>query len=92
MSTLMPGVCRHCTCTEGAACSMCGDEPRFVDNSRLVCGNPQCMKAERERLARARAAVVAQRTAKPRPKYAGWGYGAVVQDLRRRRRRKERAA
>jgi hypothetical protein len=83
------GTCRYCGC-HGESCSLPnGDKCSWGNGDCTVCNAPGCMRAE---LARVRAAVASR----PRSKYAGWGYGAIVDDLRlddlrkrqRRRRRK----
>lgn len=57
MSTIIPGVCRHCRCTETAPCMLSdGDGCSWTDRSRLVCNGPQCVKAETERKAKIEAA------------------------------------
>ena len=83
---IAPGICRHCGCREGERCRMHdGDECCFIDRTRTVCSSPQCVRAETVRK---------QSAAKEaKPKYSGWGYGAIVQDKRRqdRLRRKKDA-
>lgn len=75
---IAPGTCRHCGCTDGNRCALFnGDECVFIDRTRLVCSNPMCVKAEEARKLTAR---------KQEPSYRGWGYGAIVQDLRRKDR------
>lgn len=79
----IPGKCRHCGCTEANACTLTnGDHCAWCDESRTVCSNPSCIQLERAR----------QRTLSPttRGMYPGWGYGAIVEDLRRKRRRGRR--
>jgi hypothetical protein len=61
-----------------------GETCWWMDNDRLVCSNPDCIKAEKARLARARAE-------RPASKYKGWGYGAIVDDLRKQKRRRRAA-
>lgn len=83
MKALVPGVCRHCGC-RGESCSLAdGEKCGWEDDDRTVCNAPGCMRAERAR-ARAEAA------RRSRSKYQGWGYGAIVADLRREQRRKRR--
>jgi hypothetical protein len=79
--------CRYCGC-HGESCTLPNGDKCCLNDESGVCNGPGCMRAE---LARTRAAV----SARPRSKYAGWGYGAIVTDLRRqaaRKRRRERAA
>lgn len=57
MTTVMPGMCRHCRCTEDRACRLSdGDTCSWTDRTRLVCTNPLCVKAEQERLRKIEAA------------------------------------
>lgn len=83
MTHLLPGRCRYCSCTEDNACRLADNEPcAWWDEERTVCSNPRCIRAE---LARTRQSAAPPR---PRSKYAGWGYGAILEDLRRQRRRR----
>lgn len=80
MRVLTPGICRHCGCTANTPCRLFdGDECCWIDGSMLVCSAPGCVKAEAARLRAAKA----ERPAKPRSRFAGWGYGAVAEELRR---------
>jgi hypothetical protein len=55
MTVVMPGVCRHCGCTESNACTLAnGDGCSWTDRERRVCSNPACIRAEAARLARIR--------------------------------------
>jgi hypothetical protein len=85
MSTATHGICRYCGC-QGESCSLPNGDKCSLSDVTSVCNAPGCMRAE---LARVRAA-----GARPRSKYAGWGYGAIQIDLRkqRRARRRKRAA
>lgn len=86
MATVAPGVCRHCGCTEASPCALCRlahDGASFVDREQLCCAAPPCVKAEAARVASAKAAA-------PRKSYRGWGYGAIVADMRREERRRKR--
>jgi len=79
MSTVISGTCRHCGCTEDNACTLPTNDPCcWVTGDRTVCSNPACIKAEAQRV---------EGIAKARRPYAGWGYGAIVADLRRKARR-----
>lgn len=87
MSIPIPGKCRHCGCTEDRACTLeTGDPCCWVDLDRSVCSRPVCISREAARVA-------AERQGAP-SRYRGWGFGAIVADLRRRRskRKKGRAA
>lgn len=90
MKAAQPGTCRHCGCSEERPCWACRahcDECTWADAERTVCSGPACVKAERDRLA-------ALRGVKRSP-YAGWGFGAICLEMRkrgRRARRKGRAA
>lgn len=86
MSVIQPGVCRHCGCHGESCRSKDGDLCSWVDAGRTVCNGTGCLLAEGRRLA------VSRGKHRPRSRYAGWGYGAIVEDLRKRRRRKKRAA
>ncbi len=79
MSTVTPGICRHCGCRGEGHALPNGDECCWVDPSRTVCSAPGCVIAERAR-------VQAERNKRGRSKYAGWGYGAILEDLRKQRR------
>lgn len=82
---IAPGVCRHCGCRDGDRCRLYdGDECCFVDRSRLVCSRPECVQAEGRR--------VKDAAAQARPKYRGWGYGAIVAEKRREDAARRRAA
>ena len=84
MGAVVPGVCRYCGCTQDRPCRLHdGDECSWIDGSRTVCSAPGCVCAE---AARVRAA----RIERPQSRYAGWGYGAILEDLRKRRRRSRR--
>ena len=83
MSMPIPGACRHCGCTEEDPCTLengdhCG---RYRED---VCSNRACITREEARVAAER-----QDAMKANP-YRNWGYGAIVQDLRRKRRRGRR--
>lgn len=89
MSLPITGVCRYCGCTEEQPCQV----PPFGDDDtccwlpgtdRTVCSAPGCVIAWH----RAQKLAKAARVAKPKSQYAGWGYGAVVEDMRRKARRK----
>ena len=98
MSQLSPGTCRYCRCTDATPCSVPpyneGDHCGWIAGTvQTVCSSPSCLKAwirEQE------AAKAAREAARPRSRFAGWGYGAIAEELRRearmRRRRKGRAA
>lgn len=52
--TIRAGICRHCGCTEERACRLYPGEPcNWIDNTRTVCSNPSCVKAEAARKRRA---------------------------------------
>jgi len=88
MPAPIPGICRHCGCTEANACLLHdGDACCWIDASRTVCNRPGCINAEAARVAQEKAAA---KTLKPRSEFAGWGYGAIVKELDRRRRQKRR--
>ena len=80
------GVCRYCSCTEENACMLAHGEPcGWIDKSRTVCNSPRCIIAEENR----------RKAARPRSRFAGMGFGLIVETLRReerRRRRKGKAA
>lgn len=85
MTLIAPGICRHCPCTDERPCGYCRGvhgECCWTDRTRTVCSNPACIRAEAARVQAAKAA-----GAKPPSKYRGWGYGAIVDDKRRRERR-----
>ncbi len=83
MSTPIPGTCRYCGC-QGEACTLPdGEKCAWRDADRLCCTAPGCMRAEMTRLS-----VVSYERA--RSKYAGWGYGAILEDLRKQRRGRRR--
>jgi hypothetical protein len=85
MTLIAPGRCRHCGCTDDRACRLHdGDACCWIDSTRTVCSNPECIKAETARMQRAQQEAQAS---KPRPRFAGWGYGAIVDQLRRERRK-----
>jgi hypothetical protein len=78
-----PGKCRHCGCTEDNACILpTGDPCCWTNEDRNVCSRAACMTQERIRQERAR-----RESTLNRSPYAGWGYGAIVADLRSKRRR-----
>ena len=84
MSTVTPGTCRHCRCTEENACILhTGDTCWWTNDERTVCSNPSCIKAEQAR-------VRALRLPKPRSRFAGWGKGAIWMELRAEQRRRKR--
>ena len=84
---IAPGVCRHCGCSEVDPCSFHKDGCVWTNGSQTVCESPVCRKAEAHRVRVAKAA------ATPKPgEFAqlfrrGWGHGAIVDELRRRKRR-----
>lgn len=86
--TAVPGKCRHCGCTEDNPCTLETGEHCLLNAQESKCSRPACILQEEARL----------RTLKPatRGLYPGWGFGAIVEDLRskrrRGRRRKARAA
>ena len=83
MSVIAPGTCRHCGCTEDNACILpSGDPCCWLDAGRTVCSRSDCILQEKARVK----ALMPQ----TRGLYAGWGYGAIVDDLRRRRRKARR--
>lgn len=80
------GKCRFCGCTELEPCTLStGDPCIWYDAGRECCTNPNCIR-EHERERRMAKAF------RPRPRYAGWGYGAIVEDMRRRARARRGAA
>lgn len=96
MTLIAPGRCRHCGCTDELQCRLhrhAHDEFAWTDAERTVCNGRECQRAE---VARKAIAAVAAREAKPKSRFSGMGYGAIVAKLRReeraRRRRKGRAA
>ena len=94
MKAPTPGVCRHCGCDELHACMLAtGDPCCWTDSERTVCSQPSCLRAEKYRLAALRKKP-GDGGRKHGDRYAGWGYGAIVEDMRRRgrARRKGRAA
>lgn len=81
MTLIAPGVCRHCRCTEDNACRLPeGEACCWADPARTVCSNPSCLKAEKARIAAAKAAAKA---AQPK-KLRSW----EVSDLIRRGNRR----
>lgn len=83
MSVTPHGACRYCGC-HGESCSLPNGDKCVLSDESGVCNAPGCMRAE---LARARNAGAARM----RPKeFAGWGYGAVAMELRKRRQAKRR--
>lgn len=90
---IAPGVCRHCSCTDSTPCKLQdGDACCWTDRERMVCSAPGCVNAE---AARVRAAKAAAGPAKPKSRFAqlvatGWGRGAIVDELRREKRRRSR--
>lgn len=84
MTLIAPGCCRHCGCNgpDRPCVLRDGDTCCWIDSTRTVCSSPGCINAEAERLERAR-----RETAAPRSRFAGWGYGAVIEELRRERRK-----
>lgn len=89
MSTVTPGVCRHCRCTEADACVLStGEGCCWTNQERTVCSRPSCIVAETRRVRNLRSV----KPAKKRSRFAGWGYGAIQEQLRRERRRRRRRA
>lgn len=83
MTSLTPRTCRYCRC-HGETCTLPdGEKCAWSNADCTVCNAPGCLRAE---LARSRAV----KPMRPRPKYAGWGYGAILEDLRKQRRRGRR--
>jgi hypothetical protein len=93
MSLLQPGRCRHCGCT-GDSCRLPdGDLCGFTDRERLVCSGKTCQIAEADRKARAKAETSQRKRSEwAELKARGWGDGAIREELRKRARRKGRAA
>lgn len=88
MSAVVPGVCRHCACTEDDACRLgSGDTCGWTDATRTVCTRSGCLIAEAARVARKRAE---DKGAAARNEFAGWGLGAIRLELDRRRRNRRR--
>lgn len=86
---IAPGCCRHCGCTEDHACRLFdGDTCCWIDNTRTVCSSPRCVRAETARRKQAAREAAAEKR-KPKSRFAGMGYGAIVEQLRRERRRKK---
>jgi hypothetical protein len=51
--TSVPGMCRHCGCTEDSPCRLSeGDTCCWFNRERTVCSSPACIKAEEARVAR----------------------------------------
>jgi hypothetical protein len=95
MSPPIPGTCRYCGCTDEHPCDVppygTGDTCSWLSGTdRTVCSGTPCVIAWHHDQKAARA------KARKHPEYAGWGYGAIVEDLRRKARRrrsgKDRAA
>jgi hypothetical protein len=85
MSNVVPGQCRYCGCTETEPCTQCmalHGECAWFNKERNCCAALGCRRAE---LAR-RAA-----NAPAKSKYAGWGYGAIVEDLRKQKKPRRRS-
>lgn len=81
MTTIIPGKCRHCGCTEHNACRLAdGDPCGWIDWTRTVCSNPSCVRAEQARKAQVQAAF-RQSTRKLTP-------AEVHEQIRNRGRRK----
>lgn len=70
------GVCQYCGVRDEL---VDGDGLRWHDVARTCCSQHGCVK-QYERAERL------LRTFRPRSRYSGWGYGAIVEDLRRQRR------
>jgi hypothetical protein len=88
MTAPAPGRCRHCGCTEDQACVLGnGDACAWVDGSRTVCSNPSCIRAEKRRTKGEERAA----NRKHGDRFVGWGYGAVVDELEKDRRRRVRS-
>jgi hypothetical protein len=86
MALIVPGTCRYCGCTEEEPCSLCQatkGECAWYDQERTVCAGAGCVRAEKARLRSVSYELV-------KSKYAGWGYGAILKDLRKQRRRNKR--
>lgn len=90
MTSNIPGVCRYCRCTVDAPCRVApygsDDTCAWVAGTmNTVCTGASCLIAwERERkLAREDAKASGRKYG---DRYKGWGYGAIVSDLRRRQR------
>ncbi|HEV2133763.1 MAG TPA: hypothetical protein VGR47_05825 [Terracidiphilus sp.] len=83
VTTLRAGVCRFCGCDDLHPARLAnGDACGWIDATRTVCSHPCCMREwERKRAAM---------EARPRSRYSGWGYGAIVDDLRKRARQARR--
>jgi hypothetical protein len=87
--SIVLGRCRYCGC-EGEACTLPnGDKCSWLSGGPgvegTVCNAPGCVRAEMTR----RRTVNYERV---KSKYSGWGYGAILEDLRKRRRKRRRAA
>lgn len=86
---MCPGTCRHCGCHGDQCMGRDGERCVWTDPARTVCSGDGCQLAE---LVRKRTAEARAKQKPARKKYAGWGYGAIVADLRKRARRKRRVA
>jgi hypothetical protein len=85
MTLIAPGTCRHCDCTEANACRLPeGDTCAWVNPERTVCSNPACIKAEKARMARARAEA-------PRPPRRLNRFDIWEQQAERRREKRRQA-
>lgn len=73
------GVCRFCGVTD---VQVDGDKLCWMDKDRTCCNKYSCRK---QYLAEQRRKAV--KPAKPRSEFAGWGYGAIVKELQKRRRK-----
>ena len=96
MSQISPGTCWYCRCTDATPCKVPpygeGDHCGWIAGTmQTVCNGDKCLLAWAGERAAAKAARKAARS-----QFKGWGYGAVVNELRhkerQRRRQKGRAA
>ena len=50
VAKIVPGVCRHCGCSESNPCRLADSGPCcWMDRKRDVCSNPSCVRAEAAR-------------------------------------------
>jgi hypothetical protein len=58
-----------------------GNKLSWHDASRTCCSKYACVRAHHN----------AVRNAKPKPRFPGWGFGAIIDELKREQRRKARS-
>jgi hypothetical protein len=79
VSTPTPGVCSYCHTTDE---QIDGNKFCWHDASRTCCSRYACVKAHQ--------AAERTRNAKPKSRFAGWGFGAIIDEMKREQRRAKR--